>query len=144
MSTCQEAFTSTPVCDKPVQATPPHHPHCTAVTPSSSCQLQAVSKLDFRTPVINRASHRQLLQPRTPTPFKNHLASLEQKSGVVRLEVCVFSLPAAVFFIIYLYFVEAHCTLVTSGRLYGTTTYKVYVVESVITVMVNRPVIRVP
>ena len=43
------------------------------------------TKCDFRTPVINRALH--YLQPRTPTPFKNHLASLEKKSGVVTLEV---------------------------------------------------------
>lgn len=44
------------------------------------------TKCNFRTPVINRALH--YLQPRTPTPFKNHLASLEKKSGVVKLEVC--------------------------------------------------------
>ena len=71
-----QALTSTPVCTNLTRPLTPV---------KSSSPLEAVSKLDFRTPVINRTVHQ--LQPRTPTPFKNHLASLEKKSGVVKCEV---------------------------------------------------------
>ena len=71
-----QALTSTPVCSNLTRPLTPV---------KSSSPLEAVSKLDFRTPVINRTVHQ--LQPRTPTPFKNHLASLEKKSGVVKCEV---------------------------------------------------------
>lgn len=71
----QQALTSTPLC-------PLNRP----LTPvKGSSPLEAANKLDFRTPVVNRTVHQ--LQPRTPTPFKNHLASLEKKSGVVKCEV---------------------------------------------------------
>ncbi|XP_067930138.1 transcriptional activator Myb-like isoform X1 [Watersipora subatra] len=73
MGVSDQARTSTPVSS------------IRPLTPvKGSSPLEAAGKLDFRTPVINRTVNQ--LQPRTPTPFKNHLASLEKKSGVVKCE----------------------------------------------------------
>lgn len=77
-----QAFTSTPVCSSVARPLTPVSDADTGIDENTDSK----SRIDFRTPVINRSMIQQL-QPRTPTPFKNHLASLEKKSGVVKLEV---------------------------------------------------------
>lgn len=76
-----QAFTSTPVCSSVARPLTPVSDADTGIDENTDSK----SRIDFRTPVINRSMIQQL-QPRTPTPFKNHLASLEKKSGVVKLE----------------------------------------------------------
>lgn len=124
-----EALTSTPVCTRTQAHTPTvkSYPHDTTnehqlSTPKVRREPNTPSGKGSLLHTPTAQTHADKI-PRTPTPFKNALAYLEKKSGVVRTEVGThghqFRLGVAINNIIYLfvniYFAISHnhhCMLV--------------------------------
>lgn len=74
------AVTSTPVCSRT------ETPRSTELLCTPKHEASALNSINvLRTPTIVTQSKES--EPRTPTPFKNALANLEKRSGIVRTEV---------------------------------------------------------